>query len=45
MAGPVPELGGGRADAAASDDDDLHDGSSLIGSRTTQTVHGAFCRM
>ena len=45
VAGRVPELGGGGADAAAADDDDLHSGSSLIGSRTTQTAHGAFCRM
>ena len=44
VAGPVVGLGDGRADAAAADDDDLHDGSSGIGSRTTQTVHGAFCR-
>ena len=45
VAGPVIGLGDGCADAAASDDDDLHDGSSVIGSRTTQTAHGAFCRM
>ena len=45
VAGPVVELGDGRADPAASDDDDLHADSSLIGSRTTQTAHGAFCRM
>ena len=37
-------LGDGGADPAAADDDDLHDGSSGIGSRTTQTAHGAFCR-
>ena len=44
MAGSVVGLGDGCADAAAADDDDLHDGSSGIGSRTTQTAHGAFCR-
>ena len=44
VAGPVVGLGDGRADAAAADDHDLHDGSSGIGSRTTQTAHGAFCR-
>ena len=45
VAGAVVGLGDGCADPAASDDDDLHDGSSLIGSRTTQTAHGAFWRM
>ena len=44
VTGPVVGVGDGRADAAAAHDDDLHDASSDIGSRTTQTVHGAFCR-
>ena len=33
-----------RADATAADDDDLHAGSSGIGSRTTHTAQGAFFR-
>ena len=40
----VVGVGDRRADPAAADDDDLHGGSSGIGSRTTQTSHGAFFR-
>ena len=45
VAGPVEARPAARADAAAADDDDFHACSSGIGSRTTQTAHGAFCRM
>ena len=45
VTGLVVGLGDGCADSAASDDDDLHVDSSVIGSRTTHTVHGAFWRM
>ena len=42
VTGPVEAVGEDRAHPAASDDDDLHAFSSWIGSRTTQTAHGAF---
>ena len=40
----VVGLGEDGTDAAGSDDDDLHVASSAMGSRTTQTAHGAFFR-
>ena len=42
VAGGIEVCGEDGADPAAADDDDLHDGSPGIGSRTTQTAHGAF---
>ena len=45
MAGQVVGMRDGGADPATPDDHDLHGHSSAIGSRTTQTAHGAFCRM
>ena len=44
VTGHVIRVGDGGAHAAAAHDHDLHDGSSDIGSRTTQTAHGALCR-
>ena len=40
----VQLVGDHRADAAAADDHDVQCCSSGIGSRTTQTAHGAFFR-
>ena len=44
VAGRAERLGDSRADAPATDDDDLHAPSSGIGSRTTHTAQGAFLR-